>query len=178
MTENNIRIISREDHQDEESTSQKIIFDTNIFDQIKKQETPLKIDKILDVPTVKNWFKKEKEEYYVISQKEHTIDCKYAKGKAMVPIINKKELNKEIQKLKTKSNITYVHLGAIEILIKACFREGIDTPIELYLADDRIIHPFSAVKGNLIYQKFAFIVSPNYSVAIHDKNIDKSLVLY
>ena len=35
--------------------------------------------------------------------------------------------------------IKYVHLGGTEILIKACFREGIDTPIELYLADDRII---------------------------------------
>ncbi|MCE7766487.1 hypothetical protein GQL56_28045, partial [Pseudomonas putida] len=35
-----------------------------------------------------------------------------------------------------------------------------------------------AVKGNLIYEKFKFIVSANYSVALEDKNIDKSLVFY
>ena len=51
------------------------------------------------------------------------------------------------------------------------------------MADDRIIHPIeksviSAVKGNLIYQKFKFIISANYSIALTDRNIDKSLVLY
>ena len=54
-------------------------------------------------------------------------------------------------------------------MIKACFREGIDTPIEIYLAEYRIIQPIeksviSAVRGNLIYQKFKFIISANYLV--------------
>ena len=92
-------------------------------------------------------------------------------------------MNKEIQDIKNKASIKYVHLGGTEILIKACFREGIDTPIEIYLADDRIKYPIeksviSAVKGNLIYQKFKFIISANYTVALTDTNIDKSLVLY
>lgn len=183
MTEPSIKLIEKEDYKDEESSSQKAIFDMNIFEQIKKQESPLKVEKILEIPIVKNWFRKQKEEYYVISQREHTVDCKYAKGKAMIPILNKKELNKEIQAVKSKEPITHVHLGGIEISITACFREGIDTPIEIYLADDRIKYPIeksviSAIKGNLIYQKFKFIVNPNYSVAIRDKNIDKSLVLY
>ncbi|WMV33246.1 hypothetical protein MTR67_026631, partial [Solanum verrucosum] len=89
----------------------------------------------------------------------------------------------EIQDIKAKNSIKYVHLGGTKILIKACFREGIDTPIEIYLADDRIIQPIeksiiSAVRGNLIYQKFKFIITANYSVVINDRNIDKSLVLY
>ena len=96
MTENDIRIIRQENYQDEESSSQKVIFDTNIFEQIKKQESPLKIENFLEIPLVRTWFKKSKEEYYIISQREHTIDCKYAKGKAIIPILNKKEINKEI----------------------------------------------------------------------------------
>ncbi|WMV42316.1 hypothetical protein MTR67_035701, partial [Solanum verrucosum] len=116
-------------------------------------------------------------------QREHRIDCKYTKGKAKIPIINKRIINKEIQDIKAKNPIKYVHLGGTEILIKAYFIEGIDTPIKIYLVDDRIIQPIeksiiSAVKGNLIYQKFKFIISANYSVAIYDRNIDKSLVLY
>lgn len=183
MTEKDIQIIQREEYQDEQSSEQKIIFDTTIFEQIKGKELDLSVDKILEVPTIKNWFKRQKEEYYVVSQKEHIVDCKYTKGKARIPILNKKLLNKEIQNIKAKNPIKYVHLGGTEILIKACFREGIDTPIEIYLADDRIIEPIeksviSAVKGNLIYQKFKFIISANYSVAIDDKNIDRSLVLY
>ncbi|WMV58228.1 hypothetical protein MTR67_051613, partial [Solanum verrucosum] len=183
MTEKDIQIITKEKYQDEESAEQKIIFDNNIFEQIKGKELDLSITKIFEIPIIRNWFKRQKEEYYVISQKEHIIDCKYTKGKAKIPIINKRIINKEIQDIKAKNPIKYVHLGGTEILIKACFRKGIDTPIEIYLADDRIIQPIeksiiSAVKGNLIYQKFKFIISANYLIAINDRNIYKSLVLY
>ncbi|WMV32571.1 hypothetical protein MTR67_025956, partial [Solanum verrucosum] len=173
-----IQIITKEKYQDEESAEQKIIFDNNIFEQIKGKELDLSVEKIFEIPTIRNWFKRQKKEYYVVSQREHIIDYKYTKRKAKIPIINK-----EIQDIKAKNPIKYVHLGETEILIKACFREGIDTPIEIYLADDRIVQPIeksiiSAVKGNLIYQKFKFVISANYSVAINDRNIDKSQVLY
>ena len=59
----------------------------------------------------------------------------------VTPIQSKWIINKEIQDIKAKTPIKYVHLGGTEILMKACFREGINTPIEIYLADDRIIHP-------------------------------------
>ncbi|WMV33040.1 hypothetical protein MTR67_026425, partial [Solanum verrucosum] len=183
MTETDIQIITKEKYKDEKSTEQKIIFDNNIFEQIKGKELDLSVEKIFEIPTIRNWFKRQKEEYYVVSQRDHIIDCKYTKEKAKIPIINKRIINKEIQDIKAKNSIKYVHLRGTEILIKACFREGMDTPIKIYLADDRIIQPIekiiiSAVKGNLIYQKFKFIISANYSVVINDRNIDKSLILY
>ena len=39
--------------------------------------------------------KEKKEEYYVVSQKEHIIDCKHTKGKVQIPILNKRIINKE-----------------------------------------------------------------------------------
>ncbi|WMV45372.1 hypothetical protein MTR67_038757, partial [Solanum verrucosum] len=178
-----IQIITKEKYQDEESVEQKIIFDNNIFEQIKGKELDLIVEKIFEIPTIRNWFKRQKEEYYVVSQREHIIECKYTKGKAKIPIINKRIINKEIHDIKDKNPIKYAHLGGTEILMKARFREEIDTPIEIYLENDRIMQPIeksiiSVVKGNLIYQKFKFIISANYSVAINDRNIDKSLVLY
>ena len=79
MTETDIQIINKEEHQDEESLEQKIIFDNNIFEQIKGKELDLSIAKIFEIPTIRNWFKRQKEEYYVVSQREHIIDCKYTK---------------------------------------------------------------------------------------------------
>ena len=184
MTEEDIKIITKEEYLNDEGTEQKIIFYSNIFDEIKGKELDLSVEKIFKIPTIKNIFTRKKDEYYVVCQKEHVIDCRYAKGKASIPLVTKRIINKEINDIKSKGDpIKYVHLGGTEILIKACFREGIDTPIELYLADDRIIKPIeksiiTAVKGNLIYQKFKFIISANYSVAVTDRNIDKSLVLY
>lgn len=141
MSEDEIKIISKEDYQNEELSKQKIIFDNTIFEQIKGKELDLSVEKVLEIPTLRNWFKRQNEEYYVVSQKEHIIDCKYARGKAYISILSKRIINKEIQDIKAKPPIKYVHLGGTEILIKTCFREGIDTPIEIYLADDRIIHP-------------------------------------
>ncbi|WMV45185.1 hypothetical protein MTR67_038570, partial [Solanum verrucosum] len=183
MSEKDVLIITQEDHITEESTEQKVIFDINIFEQIKGKELDLSVEKIFRVPIIKKLFKRQKEEYYVVSQKEHIINCKYTKGKAKIPIINKRIINKEIQEIKAKNPLKYVHLGGTKILIKTCFREGIDTPLEIYLADDKIVELIeksiiSAVKGNLIYQKFKFIISANYSVTVNDRNIDKSLVLY
>ena len=184
MTEEDIKIITKEEYLNDEGKDQKVIFDSNIFDEIKGKELDLSVEKIFKIPTIKNIFTRKKDEYYVVCQKEHVIDCRYAKGKASIPLVTKRIINKEINDIKSKGDpIKYVHLGGTEILIKACFREGIDTLIELYLTDDRIIKPIeksiiTAVKGNLIYQKFKFIISANYSVAVTDRNIDKSLVLY
>ncbi|WMV24518.1 hypothetical protein MTR67_017903 [Solanum verrucosum] len=122
MTETYIQIITKEKYQDEESTEQKIIFNNNIFEQIKGKELDLRIENIFEIRTIKNWFKRQKEEYYVVSQREHIIDCKYTQGKAKIPIINKRIINKEIQDIKAKNPIKYVHFGGTEILIKTCFR--------------------------------------------------------
>ena len=135
MTEEDIKIIIKEEYLNEEGTDQKVIFDSNIFEEIKGKELDLSVEIIFKMPTIKNIFSRRKEEYYVVSQKEHVIDCRYAKGRASIPLVTKRIINKEINDIKSKDRIKYVHLGGTEILIKACFREGIDTPIELYLAE-------------------------------------------
>ena len=35
-------------------------------------------------------FTRKKDEYYVVCQKEHVIDCRYAKGKASIPLVTKR----------------------------------------------------------------------------------------
>ena len=81
MSEDDIKIIFKEDYQNEELSDQKIIFDYTIFEQIKGKELDLSVEKVLEIPTLRNWFKRQKEEYYVVSKKERIIDCKYAREK-------------------------------------------------------------------------------------------------
>ena len=89
MSQDDIKVISKEDYQNEEFSEQKIIFDNTIFEQKKGKELDLCDEKVLEKPTLRNWFKRQKEEYYVVSQKEHIIDCKYARGKSYIPKISK-----------------------------------------------------------------------------------------
>ena len=90
MTKEDIKIITKEEYLNDEGTDQKIIFDNNVFDEIKGKELDLSVQKIIQIPTIKNIFTRKKEEYYVVSQKEHVIDCRYAKGKASIPLVKKK----------------------------------------------------------------------------------------
>lgn len=71
------------------------------------------------------------------------------------------------------------HLGAIKILLKAEFQEGINTPIKMALIDNRINDRqyiiLGAARGNLAYQKFIFTVYPKFGLSLTSKNLDKVL---
>ena len=47
MTEEDIKIITKEEYLNDEGTEQKIIFDNNIFDEIKGKELDLSVEKYL-----------------------------------------------------------------------------------------------------------------------------------
>ena len=54
MSEDDIRIISKKDYQNEELSEQKIIIDNTIFEQIKGKELDLSVEKVLEIPTLRN----------------------------------------------------------------------------------------------------------------------------
>ncbi|CAH1454046.1 unnamed protein product [Lactuca virosa] len=72
-----------------------------------------------------------------------------------------------------------VHIGAVKILIKSQFQEGINSPIKMALIDDRINHRqdciLGAAKGNLAYQKFMFSVYPKFALDLKSANLNKVL---
>ena len=60
MTEKDIQIITKEKYQDEESAEQKIIFDNNIFEQIKGKELDLSVEKNIQSTNKKKNYVKDK----------------------------------------------------------------------------------------------------------------------
>ena len=67
------------------------------------------------------------------------------------------------------------------MILSATFREGIDTPIDLALLDDRIVNKKEAIlgiiKGNLKYQKLIFNIYPKIAYNLADKDFDRTLSL-
>jgi len=65
--------------------------------------------------------------------------------------------------------------------VKACFEEGINSPIMLSLYDQRYKNRqnnyLGTLQGNLIYSKLIFECYPNYSVTLRSKNIEDILKL-
>ncbi|QIE08169.1 coat protein [Epiphyllum virus 4] len=185
-TDNVIKEYDKQDKDNHRPT--KIIFNNQQFKQIMEKDLNLHKTQIFNNPILKTYFGKRDVKYYVVTDIEHPIDVKYVLNQKRIvnlPLYNQQIFENEIQKIpeKDQNKIKNIHLSAVEIIIKAYFREGIDTPLEIMLCDDRITYPqdgsiVDTLIGNLIYQKVKFTKIINYSISTQDKNLDKSLVMY
>jgi hypothetical protein len=99
----------------------------------------------------------------------------------MIPLLFRKYLQEIRQKInrEIRETLGWVHIGAIQIIIKSTFKEGLDTPIDLAIMDNRILNRQEAclgiLRGNLQYRKLKFNVYPQISYHILDKDFDKTL---
>jgi hypothetical protein len=120
-------------------------------------------------------------QHYGITNREQTLDINLTTNRINIPLLRKEDVQNKLANLKDKQKIGYVHIGAIQVMIKAIFREGIDTPIELALVDNRLIQRkdvvLGVIQGNLSCQKLKFRVHPKISVNLRDKNLNSTLSL-
>lgn len=168
----------------EGSSNQKLIYDKNRYEKLKQIDFTMS-ERFFKQP-FREKFARPKSEILVISDREQAMDIRQTEGKTCIPLIDKRTILSEIGKIQNKEKrvtYQYVELTATEIIIKAAFTAGIDTPLELMMVDERIRYPpekgiIAQLKGNLIYQKVKFIIKPDYSISITDDHIDKAYVLY
>ena len=121
--------------------------------------------------------------YYGLSLKEKALNIEITSNKIEIPLLEKRELIQRIQKINEKDlgKIGWIYIGSIQMIISATFREGIDTPIDLALLDNRIINKKEAIlgiiRGNLKYQKLIFNIYPKIAYNLADKDFDRTLSL-
>lgn len=152
----------------------------DLINQINKKKLDLSINQIFQqIPFYKNVFKRKNILYHCISEKELSIDVFDTIGTVYLPLITKEEINKRLSKIKERSQITTIHLGAIKMLFTAHFRNGIESPLKMALIDDRIIDRqdciLGAARGTLAYGKFMFTVNPQYPIDIKNRDLNKVL---
>lgn len=152
-----------------------------ILSKIKSLTLDIKKEKIFRIPFSLNILKRKNNIFYFVSTKEMHVDIKDTKGTVFLSLINKDEIRKNLLKIdsKIRSTISTVHLGAVKILLKSEFQEGIDSPIKMALIDNRIKDRkdciLGAARGNLAYQKFMFSVYPKFGLSLDSKNLDTVL---
>ena len=162
------------------------LIDNNRFRKIQKEDLNLKegenlklkiglLDKIFKGLTFKNIIQYRK------MFCESIIDISDTEGKHNIKLLQRKSLKEKLQKIRPeeRSKIKYVHIGAIQILIKSIFGEGINSPITVALIDSRIQDlrdsVITMVEGNLAYTKLIFITYPNIGIPLETENLDLSL---
>lgn len=157
--------------------------------RIKKTKLKLSKDEVFKgVPSsvtqaIYNCTKRKNEINYFISSQEMHVELKDAQGSAMLPLITRDEISKNMGQIheKVRPTISNLHLGAIQIAIKADFAERVNTPMTVAIFDKRFSEEFAeegllgAAQANLYASKFIFTVYPRFAISLEDGNLDKVL---
>jgi len=165
-----------------------ILIDPTLFQKIQKEDLDLTKDANMKGKEriggiMKRFNQKENIIYYGKLINETPIDIADAQGHTYIQLLNKKlmELKRNIKKEEHRNRIGYIHIGAIQVLIKATFQEGINSPVELILKDDRITDSvdkiLGVVEGNLAYVKLKFEIHPNIGIPLDTQRLDQALTL-
>ncbi|XP_024961091.1 uncharacterized protein LOC112501635 [Cynara cardunculus var. scolymus] len=172
--------------ENEAGFSADLMVHQDMLDKINKINLNLDKTKVFKIQSslskaVQKAFRRKNEIFYCISTKEISIDIADVSGQVYLPLITRSEIRQKLEKIPIdiRKKITFAHIGAIKILIKAQFRNGIDSPIKMALVDNRINNRkdslLGAAQGNLAYGKFMFTVYPKFGVDLKTKNLNQIL---
>ncbi|KAL0340304.1 UNVERIFIED_CONTAM: movement protein [Sesamum radiatum] len=77
---------------------------------------------------------------YKVSSDEFAIPIEFTDNVMEMQLIPKEEILEELSRLREEIAVTmkWIHIGTIEVVIKATFKEGIDSEIHLSIMDRRI----------------------------------------
>ncbi|KAL0354244.1 UNVERIFIED_CONTAM: movement protein [Sesamum angustifolium] len=99
-------------------------------------------------------------------------------------LIPKEEILEELSRLREEVAVTmkWIHIGTIEVVIKATFKEGIDSEIHLSIMDKRINNLrdgcLGTMIGNLYAGKLMFDIHPRIAYNLADQDFSRVLTLH
>ncbi|KAL0414238.1 UNVERIFIED_CONTAM: movement protein [Sesamum radiatum] len=130
-----------------------------------------------------------------LNQRRHHIIYKVSSGESAIPmeltgnvmemqLIPKEEILEELSKLREEvaTTMKWIHIGAIEVVIKATFKEGIDSEIHLSIMDRRINNLRDGCLGTIIENLYAgklmFDIHPRIAYNLADQDFSRVLTLH
>ena len=163
--------------------SQEVLFDSQLFKKIKIADYNITEYSGFNRKLWEKFGLRKNIMYYGLSLKEKALNIEATSNKIEIPLLEKRELIQRIQKINEKDRykIGWIYIGSIQMILNATFREGIDTPIDLALLDNRIVNKKEAIlgiiKGNLKYQNLIFNIYPKIAYNLADKDFHRTLSL-
>ncbi|KAL8462293.1 hypothetical protein ACS0TY_033371 [Phlomoides rotata] len=121
---------------------------------------------------------------YKVNTREFSIPMELTGNTMEMQLIPKEEIMEELSKMEEEVALTmkWIHIGTIEVVIKATFKEGIDSEIHLSIMNRRIIDPKEAclgtMVGNVYASKLIFEIHPRITYNLADEDFSRVLTLY
>ncbi|KAK4388177.1 movement protein [Sesamum angolense] len=121
---------------------------------------------------------------YKVSSGEFAIPMEFTGNVMEIQLISKEEILEELSRLREEVAVTmkWIHIGTIKVVIKATFKEGIDSEIHLSIMDRRINNLrddcLGTMIGNLYARKLIFDIHPRIAYNLADQDFSKVLTLH
>ncbi|KAL0383107.1 UNVERIFIED_CONTAM: movement protein [Sesamum calycinum] len=121
---------------------------------------------------------------YKVSSGEFSIPMEFTGNVMEMQLIPKEEILEELSRLREEIAVTmkWIHIGTIEVVIKATFKEGIDLEIYLSIMDRRINNLgdgyLGTMIGNLYAGKLMFDIHPRIAYNLVDQDFSRVLTLH
>ncbi|KAK4394479.1 movement protein [Sesamum angolense] len=121
---------------------------------------------------------------YKVSSCEFAIPMEFTGNVMEMQLIPKEEILEELSRLREENAVTmkWIHIGTIEVVIKATFKEGIDSEIHLLIMDRRINNLrdgcLGSMIGNLYAGKLMFDSHPRIAYNLADQDFSRVLTLH
>ncbi|KAL0301582.1 UNVERIFIED_CONTAM: movement protein [Sesamum radiatum] len=121
---------------------------------------------------------------YKVSSVEFAIPMEFTGNVMEMQLIPKEEILEELSRLREEIAVTmkWIHIGTIEVVIKATFKEGIDSEIHLSIMDRRINNLrdgcLGTMIGNLYAGKLMFDIHPRIAYNLADQDFSRVLTLH
>ncbi|KAL0405369.1 UNVERIFIED_CONTAM: hypothetical protein Slati_3850800 [Sesamum latifolium] len=121
---------------------------------------------------------------YKVSSGEFAIPIELTGNVMEMQLIHKEEILEELSKLREEvaTTMKWIHIGTIEVVTKATFKEGIDFEIHLSIMDRRINNLrdgcLGTMIGNLYAGKLMFDIHPSIAYNLADQDFSRVLTLH
>ncbi|KAL0378706.1 UNVERIFIED_CONTAM: movement protein [Sesamum radiatum] len=121
---------------------------------------------------------------YKVSSSEFAIPMELTGNVMEMQLIPKEEILVELSNLREEVAVTmkWIHIGTIEVVIKATFKEGIDSEIHLSIMDRRINNLrdccLGTMIGNLYTGKLMFDIHPRIAYNLANQDFSRVLTLH
>jgi hypothetical protein len=158
-----------------------VLLDKKIVNQVKnKGNLDLKTDEGIENSILKKLTRKNII-YYGIMQGENPITIEQATKGFQAPLVNISQIAKRLEAIKNgdREKIGFIHINTIQVIIKSTFREGIKTPIEIIVQDNRILDNeckiLGKIEGDLGYTTVKFCVNLRFPIPLTTRKINNCL---
>ncbi|XP_057779702.1 uncharacterized protein LOC130998287 [Salvia miltiorrhiza] len=180
--------IQREDH--EEYSSHSLIPQQKMVDKMKNKNLSIqlyqgfsrgRIDQAMQslIP-----FRRKHHVHFGITSREISLPIELTGNQVEIQLVTAKDVRGDLAKMKPSvaTTMKWIHIGAIQLVIKSALSKGIDLPIDIAICDKRITNPRDAIlgafSGNLYVKQIITELYPQIAYNIQDTNFSRALTLY